>query len=153
MACHSCRTLLQRSESKCAACGWKVELDCPICGNPMRTSEQNGMRLDYCARDKGVWFDHDELTGIWRLEAGALIERRGSRAQVGEDIVLLDALLLDPFVMYYGISAAAHVGGAAVQAVASSGAAEAAGAAAGAVGELASSIFETIAEIIGGMFG
>jgi Zn-finger nucleic acid-binding protein len=154
MACHSCRTLLQRSESSCAACGWKVELDCPICGDPMRASEQDGMRLDYCPRDKGVWFDHDELTGIWKLEVGALVRRRGSRElEVGDDIVLLDALLLDPFVMYYGISAAAHVGGAAVHAVASSGAAEVAGEAAGAVGEVASSIFEAIAEIIGGIFG
>jgi len=111
------------------------------------------MRLDYCPRDKGVWFDHDELTGIWKLEASELVRRRSSRdLHVGE-VVLMDALLLDPFVMYYGISAAAHVGGAAVEAVASGGALEGAGEVAGAVGEVASSIFETVAEIIGGIFG
>jgi Zn-finger nucleic acid-binding protein len=153
MACHACRALLQRTETSCAACGWKVELDCPICAQPMRTEVQSGMRLDYCPRDKGVWFDHDELAGIWKLEAGELVRRRRSgHLDVGE-VVLLDALLLDPFVMYYGISAAAHAGGAAIEAVASAGALEGAGEVAGAVGEVASSIFETVAEIIGGIFG
>jgi Zn-finger nucleic acid-binding protein len=154
MACHSCRSLLRRTETSCSACGWKVALDCPICAEHMRTSEQSGMRLDYCPRDKGVWFDHDELAGIWKLEANALVRRHGSRSlEAADNIVLLDALLLDPFVMYYGISAAAHAGGAVVEAAASAGALEAAGGAADAIGEVASSIFETIAEIIGGIFG
>ena len=152
MTCHACRALLPRTEEACSACGWKVVLDCPICGKPMRTSEQNGMRLDWCTRDKGVWFDHDELTGIWKLEAGALAERRRSGEIDVGDVVLLD-VLLDPFVMYYGVSAAAHAGAAVVQSLGSAGAAEAVGGAAGAVGEVASSIFETIAEIIGGIFG
>jgi hypothetical protein len=154
MHCHACRALLPRTEAACPACGWKVELDCPACLRPMRIEERDGRRLDYCTRDKGVWFDHDELTHIWKMEADALVRRRGSReVGIGGDASSLDALLFDPFVLYYGVHAAAHVAGAAGQALASSGAVEAVGGIAGAAGEVASSLFETIAEIIGGIFG
>ena len=112
------------------------------------------MRLDYCTHCRGVWFDHDELTGIWKIEAGALVKRRGSRAvDAAGDIVLLDVLLFDPFVMYYGIHAAGQVAGSASEALAGAGAFEAVGEVAGAAGEVASSLFETIVEIIGGIFG
>jgi Zn-finger nucleic acid-binding protein len=154
MQCHACRTHMPRTAPSCSACGWKAELDCPVCDRPMRVAEQDGMRLDYCTHCRGVWFDHDELTGIWKIEAGALVKRRGSRAlDAAGDIVLLDVLLFDPFVMYYGIHAAGHVAGAAGEALVGAGAFEAAGEVAGAAGEVASSLFETIVEIIGGIFG
>lgn len=161
MRCHSCHAMLARTEPSCAACGWKVELDCPVCERPMRRSEQSGMRLDHCARDKGVWFDHDELTGIWKLEASALVrQRRSGELADGGDNLLLDSLLMDPFVLYYGVHGAALGAGAAAEALASTGAAEAmggvvgaAGDVAGAAGEVASSLFEAIVEIIGGIFG
>jgi len=151
MRCHSCQGLVPRTEPACPACGWKVELACPECERPMRIQEKDGMRLDYCAHDKGVWFDHDELTAIWRMKADALVRRRG-RGDVDVPDGL-ELLLFDPFVLYYGVHAAAHVAGAAGQALASSGALEAAGGVAGAAGEVASSLFETIVEIIGGIFG
>src|SRR5690606_29627379 len=112
MQCHNCRTHIPRSAQKCHACGWKVELDCPACDRPMKQSEQNGMRLDYCTNCKGVWFDHDELTGIWKMEVDALVRRRGSRTVAADGgVMLLDVLLYDPFVMYYGIHAAGHAAG------------------------------------------
>jgi Zn-finger nucleic acid-binding protein len=154
MQCHVCRSHLPRTEASCPACGWKVELDCPICGRAMRVAERSGMRLDHCPHDKGVWFDHDELVGIWKMEVDGLVRRRGSREiDAGGEVLLLDALLFDPFVMYYGVHAAAHVGGAAASALASSGSIEAVGEVAGAAGDVASSLFEAIAEIIGGIFG
>jgi hypothetical protein len=117
----------------------------------MRTHERDGMRLDYCSSDKGVWFDHDELTNIWKMKADALVRRRGSRDLDVPDG--LEVLLFDPFLLYYGVHAAAHAAGAAGHALASSGAVEAVGGIAEAAGEVASSLFETIAEIIGGIFG
>lgn len=154
MQCHSCRSHLARSETVCSACGWKVELDCPVCDRPMRIAEQNGLRLDYCTHCQGVWFDHDELTGIWKMEVDALVRRRGSRAlDTAGDVVLLDVLLYDPFVMYYGIHAAGHAAGAAANALAGSGSVEVIGEVAGAAGEVASGLFATIVEIIGGLFG
>src|SRR5690606_32826749 len=103
---------------------------------------------------KGVWFDHDELTSIWKMEVDALVKRRGSRAvDAAGDVMLLDVLLYDPFVMYYGIHAAGHAAGAAADAMAASGSVEVIGEVAGAAGEVASSLFETIVEIIGGIFG
>lgn len=154
MLCHSCRAPVSRDDSACRACGWNVELDCPICERPLRTSEQNGLRLDYCPHDRGVWFDHHELTGIWKLKVDALVRRRGRRAlDAAGDVALLDVLALDPFLLYYGVSATAHVAGAAADAVASSGSLEAVGEVASVAGEAASSLFETIVEIIGGLFG
>lgn len=151
MTCHSCRALVPRTEPSCPACGWRVELDCPECERPMRTHERDGMRLDYCSSDKGVWFDHDELTNIWKMKADALVRRRGSRDLDAPDG--LEVLLFDPFLLYYGVHAAAHAAGAAGHALASSGAVDAVGGIAEAAGEVASSLFETIAEIIGGIFG
>jgi Zn-finger nucleic acid-binding protein len=151
MSCHSCRALIPRTEATCPACGWKVELDCPECERPMKIEASNGLRLDYCAADKGVWFDHDELTAIWQMEARALVRRGRSRDLDVPDG--LEVLLFDPFLLYYGVHAAAHAAGAAGQALASSGAMEAAGGIVEAAGDVASSLFETIAEIIGGIFG
>jgi Zn-finger nucleic acid-binding protein len=154
MNCHSCRTHIARTASSCHACGWKVELDCPTCARPMRVSAQNGMQLDFCTHCKGVWFDHDELTGIWKMEVDALVRRRGSRAlDAAGDVVLLDVLLFDPFVMYYGIHAAGHAAGAAADALAGAGSVEVIGEVAGAAGEVASGLFETVVGIIGGIFG
>jgi Zn-finger nucleic acid-binding protein len=151
MTCHSCRALIPRTQMACSACGWKVQLDCPECERPMKVEERDGLRLDYCTHDKGVWFDHDELTSIWKMKAGALVRRRGSRDLDVPDG--LEVLLFDPFLLYYGVSAAAHAAGAAGHALASSGAVEAAGGVLGAAGDVAASLFEAIAEIIGGIFG
>ncbi|MBM4182636.1 MAG: hypothetical protein FJ207_00255 [Gemmatimonadetes bacterium] len=151
MVCHRCSALVARTEPVCSACGWKVVLDCPECERPMSIQERDGLRLDYCATDKGVWFDHDELTSIWKMQAGALVRRgRGRDLDVP---VGLEVLLFDPFVLYYGVSAAAHAAGAAGHALASSGAVEAAGGVVEAAGDVAASLFEAIAEIIGGIFG
>jgi Zn-finger nucleic acid-binding protein len=154
MQCHGCRTHMSRTDARCGACGWDATLHCPDCDQPMCVAEQNGMRLDYCTRCKGVWFDHDELTGIWKMEVNALMRRRGSRTlDAAGDVILLDVLLYDPFVMYYGIHAAGYAAGAAADAVAGSGGVEVVGEVAGAAGEVASGLFETIVEIIGGIFG
>ena len=153
MQCHSCRSPLPREAESCEVCGWTVKLDCPTCARPLDVSEQSGMRLDYCRHCRGVWFDHVELAGIWRLELDtALAKRRGVAAD--GSVVLLDALLFDPFLMYYGLSAGAHVAGAAAEGLAhAAGGAGALGEVAGAAGEAAAGVFETIFEIIAGIFG
>jgi Zn-finger nucleic acid-binding protein len=148
MQCHSCRTHVPRTATACHACGWRVELDCPVCDRRMRVAEQDGMRLDYCTQCRGVWFDHDELTGIWKMEVDALVKRRGSHVAGSDGVLLAEVLMHDPFVMYYGI----HAVGAAAEGIAS-GSVEVVGEVAGAAGEAASSLFETIVEIIGGIFG
>lgn len=158
MLCHSCRSPVDRQATSCSVCGWKVELDCPTCARPMEVSTRGGMHLDYCRHCRGVWFDHDELTGIWKMELGAAVSRRraslGETAAAGGD-TLLDVLMFDPFLMYYGLSAGAHVAGAAAEGLAhaAGGSAGAIGEAAGAVGEAASGVFEAIVEIISGIFG
>ncbi len=146
MQCHSCSTHLARTESVCHACGWKVELDCPVCAREMQVTEQTGMRLDFCTYCKGVWFDHDELTAIWKLEATAIMQRHGGGAAEGVTDGVLGALMYDPFAMYYGIHAAGYVVGGAAEVL--SNAPELIAAAP----EVAASLFETIFEIIGSLF-
>ena len=146
MQCHSCTSLLERGADKCAQCGWVVELDCPSCGVPMQAGEHQGVQLDVCRKCKGVWFDRHELAEVWRMEFNAaLLRRQGGGAFGG--VVLLDALAYDPFLMFYGAHAAGHV---------LSAGAQAAGSVlpdvASAAGEAASSVFETIVDIIGSIF-
>lgn len=157
MQCHSCRAPLPRTDPKCGVCGWKVELDCPTCERPLRISEQAGMRLDFCPHCRGVWFDHDELAGIWRMEVNAAVAQRRARAlgpPADGSGSLLDVLLYDPFAFYYGAHIAAHAGGAVIEGVAhAGGSVEVIGEVAGAAGEAAAGLFETIVEIIAGIFG
>ena len=151
MLCHSCRSPMSRDAVKCAVCSWTVELDCPTCARPLELSREADMSLDYCRHCKGVWFDHTELAGIWKLEMNAAVRRRrGTAAAAGGD-VLFDALYFDPFLMYYGV----HAVGAAAQGLghAAAGSAGALGEVAGAAGEAAAGVFETIVEIIAGIFG
>ena len=156
MQCHSCTAHVPRNVDTCPACGWKVELDCPICQKKMEVSDQAGLRLDYCRGCKGVWFDHDELAAIWNLEVAALAERRRGNAAEGS-LSVVDALMYDPFTMYYGIHAAGYMVGGAINAAshlpeAIGAAPEMIGEAAGAAADVASSLFETIVEIISSLF-
>jgi Zn-finger nucleic acid-binding protein len=175
MQCHDCHAPLARHASRCGVCDWRVALDCPACAQPMDVSEQDGLHLDFCRRCRGVWFDHTELAGLWRLQLDAAVTRRRRSDPAWEGSAgLADALLLDPFVLYYGVHAAGHAveglataGGAAAQGLAGAAGAlgesgalgaagEVAGAAgeiAGAAGEAAAGVFEVVVEIIGGLFG
>ena len=146
MQCHSCSIPLERGAAKCSECGWLVELDCPSCGIAMQAAVHDGIQLDVCQKCKGVWFDRHELAEIWRMEFNAALQRRRPGDVAYGGVVLLDALTYDPFLMYYGAHAAGHVLSAGMQASASLPEI------AGAAGEAASSVFETIVEIISGIF-
>ena len=148
MQCHQCQSHIPRSEQHCKVCGWKVVLDCPICTRPMEQAQEAGIHLDACRHCRGVWFDHDELAAVWKMNLQATT-RRGGTVGAGS-MVLLDALTYDPFLAYFGIQAAGHaISGAAHLA---SNAPEIVGNVAGAASEVASSVFETILEIISGFF-
>ncbi|MEO5511324.1 MAG: zf-TFIIB domain-containing protein [Longimicrobiales bacterium] len=146
MQCHSCSTHLARTESHCPSCGWKVELDCPVCAKKMDVAEQGNLRLDFCTTCKGVWFDHDELTMIWNLEVTALMQRQSGSGGVGAAEGVLGALMYDPFAMYYGMHAAGYVVGSAAEMLANAPELIAA------APEVAGSLFETIVEIIASLF-
>ncbi|MGQ0814936.1 MAG: zf-TFIIB domain-containing protein [Gemmatimonadota bacterium] len=144
MQCHSCDHLLAREEEMCPACGWHVQLDCPVCGEPMMASKHAGVILDACRRCKGVWFDHHELASLWKAEFMAALQRWRVPAAGEGGGAVLEALAWDPFLVYYAGSAAGHV--------LSAGASGAPGVIE-AAGEAATSVFETIVEIIAGFFG
>lgn len=156
MQCHHCSAYLQRTDPACAGCGSKNELQCPKCAAAMDVAYHEGLRLDACARCKGVWFDRHELDAIWRIELSTALKRR-SRLQAAGDtagdtsIVLLDALTWDPWLTFYGV----HVAGDVIGGVASglSNAPEIAAGVGGAVAEAAASVFEAIFSIIGDIFG
>ena len=159
MKCHNCHALLSRNEAKCPACDWRVQLNCPVCDRKMEIAVLGGLRLDVCKRDKGVWFDHAELADIWKLEVDAMVQqRRGALGDAGVgSVVLLDALTYDPFLTYYGLQAAGYAIGGAAEVLSRapdvlSHAPEAIAGLADAAGDVASSVFETIVDIISGLF-
>ena len=137
--CHKCKAPLDRNADKCAVCGWKNVLRCPVCNQEMERRPVHGVTLDFCRKCQGVWFDNAELTAIWRMNTAALAAKRrgiGSDATDMGAAVLFDTMFWAPDLIIYG-------GAAAVQGV---------GAAAEVAGEAAGGIFSAIAELIGGLF-
>lgn len=163
--CHGCGAPTERDTERCAACGHRNLLRCPICDVEMERRTHAGLVLDLCRRCEGVWFDHAELTAIWQLNVTAATQRaaagrgRGSDAlAIGGD-VLLNALFWTPDLVLYGAAAATRAATGAAQSLGSAGvggaggaAAEAVTSAAGVVGEAAEGVFSTIADIIAGLF-
>jgi len=141
--CPGCMTPLDRDAERCAACGRRNLLDCPVCDVPMERRAHAGLVLDLCPRCHGVWFDNAELSAIWRLNLAAATEsgksrragRGGEALAVGGD-VLLNAMFWTPDLVIYGGMAAG----------------QAAGAAAEVVGSAAEGVFATVMEIIAGLF-
>jgi hypothetical protein len=108
-----------------------------------------GIRLDVCAKCRGVWFDHAELSAIWTLSLTKAGQRRRRTALAPQTndagLIVLDALTFAPDVVFFGARAAGYAVSGTVDAVANSGALDA-------VGDAAASVFETILEILGGIF-
>lgn len=139
--CQGCGTPLDRNAEKCGVCSRRNVLSCPVCDETMERREHDGLVLDVCRRCHGVWFDNAELSAIWRIklaEAKGDLRRRGRGSEVaavGGD-VLLSAMFWTPDLVLYGGMAAGH----------------AAGAAAEVVGDAAGGVFESVMEIISGLF-
>ena len=160
--CHGCGARLDRDAERCAACGHRNVLRCPSCDLEMERRTHGALVLDLCRRCEGVWFDHVELSSIWRVNLTAATERaarhpgRGGEAMAVGGDVLVSAMIWTPDLVLHGAFAATHAASAMTQsvgAVASSGAAaEAATAAVGVVGDAASGVFSMIADIIAGLF-
>jgi Zn-finger nucleic acid-binding protein len=146
MQCHGCTTPMKRGVQRCESCGWEVQLDCPSCGAAMQSAEHDGVQLDVCRSCKGVWFDRHELAEIWRMEFSQAMQRRRGGDAAYASAVLVDVLAYDPFLMFYGAHAAGHVLAAGAQA------ATHLPEIASAAGEAASSVFETIVELIASIF-
>lgn len=61
---------------------------CPVCSNPMRAVERQGVPIDFCSQCKGLWLDEGELDELIRREAiealhqgqSILVGRRNARA-------------------------------------------------------------------------
>ena len=159
--CHGCGAPTDRDAERCAACGHRNLLRCPICDVEMERRTHAGLVLDLCRSCEGVWFDHAELTAIWQLNLAAATQRAGTTRGRGADLaatggdVLLNALFWTPDLVIYGAAAATRAAAGAAQSIGSvgvGGAAEAATSAAGVVGEAAEGVFSMIADIIGGLF-
>lgn len=160
--CHGCGAPLDRDVERCAACGQRNLLRCPVCDLEMERRPHGTLVLDLCRRCAGVWFDHAELSAIWRLNLLAATARvserpeRGAHARAAGGDLLLNALVWTPDLVFYGASAATHAVGAAghsLGASASSGvAAEALTSAVGVVGDASAGVFSMLADIIAGLF-
>ena len=147
--CHSCHTPIDRAAESCPACESRNTLDCPSCQQPLAVHTHEGLRLDVCDQCRGVWFDHTELSAIWKLSLTKAGQRPAQPALAspsgGAGLIMLDALTYAPDVVLYGAYAAGYAVSGAVEAVGNSGALDA-------VGDAAAGVFEAIVEIIGGIF-
>jgi Zn-finger nucleic acid-binding protein len=147
--CHSCHTPIDRDAESCPGCGARNAIDCPVCEHPLEPQSYQNIRLDVCKSCRGVWFDHAELAAIWKLGLENSVTRRGvnglGTTADARGLLVVDALMFMPDVLFIGARAAGYAVSGAAQAVASSGLAEG-------VGEAAGSVFEAIVEIIGGLF-
>ena len=56
-------------------------MKCPICDVEMRTSDREGVEIDYCPQCRGVWLDRGELEKIM-----ARVEPRPSRERDEHDL-------------------------------------------------------------------
>jgi Zn-finger nucleic acid-binding protein len=152
--CHECGAFIDRGAAECAACAHRNVLDCPQCLQPLDIAHHDDVTLDVCRTCRGIWFDHAELSAIWRFELERAVKRRRDRGAIqtaGDgSLFLVDALMFDPFATYYGMQVAGH--GAAALGEALAHAPGTLGAAAEVAGEAASSVFEVILDIIGGIF-
>jgi Zn-finger nucleic acid-binding protein len=155
MPCHSCQAMIDRNADKCPACGWSNRIDCPTCGQKLVPQIHEGLRLDVCNRCKGIWFDHIELEAIWKsaLNASSVRAPKRSRGAVGADTtadVLASTLFFAPDILFYG----AYSAGMALETGAGAlmNAPEAIGGLAEGVGEAAASTFDSVLEIISGIF-
>ena len=157
--CHGCGSPLDRDAEKCAVCGKKNELECPVCTKTMERRQHSGLTLDVCATCKGVWFDHIELKSVWSIAVIKVNKRRfwqrGQTAAAVTGDVLLESLFWAPHLVVNTGIAAAHGIGHAASAVGNlsvDGAANAALGAAEAVGGAAEGVFEAVMDIIGSLF-
>ena len=168
MQCHSCHAPMDRNAPACPACEWRNAIDCPVCDRRMHAEVHDGLRLDVCHHCKGVWFDHVELEALWNLALERTTRRRsatGLASAPGRGLddatdgaaTLVYALAYSPDLVIYGAYAAGYAVEASAEALASAPEAVAGLAAGGieaasGVGEAAASVFETVLEIIGGLF-
>jgi Zn-finger nucleic acid-binding protein len=80
MKCHNCQASMDRSEARCAACGWTNTIDCPACAKALTVVEHEGVQVDICRRCHGAWFDNVELGRIWNRTVDAVGARRRDSA-------------------------------------------------------------------------
>jgi Zn-finger nucleic acid-binding protein len=146
--CHSCQAPIDRNAHDCSSCGARNTIECPVCQRPLEPQTFQNVRLDACRSCRGVWFDHAELESIWKLSLDTRLRRRGNAslpAGTEGSLIVVDALMYMPDVLFLGARAAGYAVSGAAEAVASSGLIEG-------VGEAAGSVFETVLEIISGIF-
>jgi Zn-finger nucleic acid-binding protein len=159
MQCHRCHAPMDRNAPTCSACDWGNTIDCPVCARAMEAQVHEGLRLDACRHCKGVWFDHVELAAIWSLALDRAARRKSGRgvptmpgSDIAEDgtLALTYALAYSPEIVLYGAHAAGYAVSASAEVLAN--APEAAAGLIGSAGDAAASVFETILDMISGLF-
>lgn len=150
MQCHACHAAMSRHVGQCPACGWKNELQCPVCERPLAPVIRDGLKLDICRRCRGAWFDNHELAEIWNRSVTAVAQRHGRGAppeRLVDDHFFLHAFFwMPPFPLPLG-------GGGASSALPDAGGIAEVAPDAGSLGEVAGGVVDATGEVAGGVFG
>ena len=151
--CHACHAHVDRDVDRCPACAHPIRLLCPPCDLPLEPARHGDLTLDVCRRCQGVWFDHHELSAIWTMELNQAVaaSRNPELATADASLILVDALIYSPDLLFYGAHAVPQAMAVASEAVVHTP--ELLGAAADVAGQAAEGVFEAILEIVSGLFG
>lgn len=147
--CGSCDASYLRNADRCPACKAPNLLRCPVCSGLLEPVRAGSTKLDGCKKCRGVWFDGVELKEIWNT---ALVQHRGMRPTTAVDVA---ANSMDAFLLASLLTPSSPIPGGGLSDLA--GGAAAAGAEAGSgliegAGDMASSVFDAIANLISGIF-
>ena len=161
MTCHACFAKMPRNALHCPACQWRNVIDCPVCTHALHPVERQGLQLDLCQSCKGVWFDNIELAELWNRQLASFTSQHPPRAPhaavMGDGASLFLEVMAWSSVdmMASGLQAGAQGGQTLIEVTAQglSNVPDGAGAVVEGTSDLAASVFETIAGIIGEIFG
>ncbi len=143
--CGSCDASYLRNADRCPACKAPNLLRCPVCSGLLEPVRAGSTKLDGCKKCRGVWFDGVELKEIWNT---ALVQHRGMRPTTAADVA---ASSMDAFFLASLLTPSSPGASGGLADLAGAGAEAGSGLIEGA-GDMASSVFDAIANLISGIF-
>ncbi len=78
--CSKCGFPMTRATAACGACGRENILDCPGCGSELERVQSENFTVDVCRACRGVWFDNLDLSQVWNLQIGNSNHSEGMNA-------------------------------------------------------------------------
>ncbi len=135
--CSKCGFPMTRATAACGACGRENILDCPGCGSELERVQSENFTVDVCRACRGVWFDNLDLSQVWNLQIGNSNHSEGMNPSPSSE----DGRTEDTVIAILRHSRGGENDGS-----------EADGRSVDGSGDHSGNVFDSIADIIGGIF-